>query len=227
MMDIIQANFTPGKVERIIGERPSEEFFNKKFGRYDAAVEEGLNTTTQKQMQFAQLLQMREAGIPVPDETLLEAATIQNKKQLVEQIRMQQEASQQQAQKQAEAELAQAMAQTKLTQARAIADQGLGLERISRVQENESLATEREAKAEHEHTEAILTMIKASKELEGMDIAHVKELVTMWQQLKQQQMAETQMQREESRQNQQDLTDKVTNSAGPAQAQGMGQSVSA
>lgn len=223
MMDIIQANFTPGKIERIIGTTPSDQFFNRKFGRYDAAVEEGLNTTTQKQMQFAQLLQMREAGIPVPDETLLEAATIQNKKQLVEQIRLQQEAQQAQAQKQAEAELAQAMAQTKLTQARAIADQGLGLERISRVQENESLAVEREAKAEHEHTEAILAMIKASKELEGMDIAHVKELVAMWQQLKQQQQLEAQQQRMESRQNQQELTDKVSMSAGAADQPGMGQ----
>ena len=36
-------------------EEPAPQFYNKAFGKYDAAIEEGLNTTTQKQMRFAQL----------------------------------------------------------------------------------------------------------------------------------------------------------------------------
>jgi len=86
ILDIVQANFTPGKVRRIIEAEPTQQFYNKAFGKYDAVVEEGLNTATQKQMQFAQLLQMREIGIAIPDHVLLDAATLQNKKELIETV---------------------------------------------------------------------------------------------------------------------------------------------
>ena len=55
---MIQSNFTPGKIKRIIEQEPTIQFYNKAFGKYDAAVEEGLNTTTQRQMQLVQLLQL-------------------------------------------------------------------------------------------------------------------------------------------------------------------------
>src|SRR5690606_6386309 len=73
MIDLIQANFAPGKIAKILsGKEPAPQFYNKAFGRYDAVVEEGINTTTQKQMQFAQLLQLREVGVPIPDDILVE-----------------------------------------------------------------------------------------------------------------------------------------------------------
>lgn len=223
MMDIIQANFTPGKVQRILGIQPSDQFFNKNFGRYDCAVEEGLNTTTQKQMQFAQLLQLRDAGVPVPNEALLEAATIQNKKELVEQIKAQEQAQAQAAQAQQQAQLEMQLAQTKLTQARAVADQGLGLERISRVQENEALAVEREAKAESDRMSAMLSMVKAMKELDTIDIAQLEKLIQLSQLMKtqeQQQALESQMR---SRENQQELMNQVNMSAMGQSPQGMDQ----
>jgi hypothetical protein len=96
MIDVIQANFTPGKVQKILeGKQPSPQFYNKAFGKYHAAVEEGINTTTQKQMQFAQLFHLREAGVPIPDEQLLEASTIQNKTEIIEAMRAQQQQQQQ------------------------------------------------------------------------------------------------------------------------------------
>ena len=85
ILEVIQNNFTPGKVKRIIEEEPTPEFYNKTFGKYDAVIEEGFNTSTQRQMNFAQLLQLRELGIPIPNESLLDAATIQNKTKLIEQ----------------------------------------------------------------------------------------------------------------------------------------------
>ncbi len=223
MMDVIQANFTPAKVQRIIGEQPSEQFFNKNFGRYDCAVEEGLNTTTQKQMHFAQLLQMREVGVPIPNEALLEAATIQNKKQLIEQINQIEQSQAQAAQAQQQAQLEAQMAQTKLTQARAVADQGLGLERISRVQENEALAVEREAKAENDRMGAMLSMVKAMKELDTIDIDQLEKLIRLSQIMKvqeQQQALESQIR---SKENQQELMNQVNMGAMGQQPQGMNQ----
>ncbi len=185
MIDLIQANFTPGKVKKILeGAEPTAQFYNKAFGKYDAAVEEGLNTTTQKQMQFAQLLNLREAGVPVPDDVLLEASTMQNKKQLIEAItnaKQQQEQAQQQ-QMQSQMELQQA--QTELARARAAADQGLGLERISRVEENQALAVERRAQAVRDEDAGLLDKVRALKELEDLDIAHLEKLVALSQMLR-------------------------------------------
>lgn len=180
MIDVIQANWTPAKIKKILeGEEPSQQFYNKSFGKYHADVEEGLNTTTQKQMQFAQMLQLREAGVPISQVDLLEAATIQNKKIIIENsIAMQQQAQQQQ-QQQAQFALQEQQARTELSYARAKADTGLGLERVSRVQENQALAQERSASAEKEHELALLNFVKALKEIEGIDIAHLEKLITL------------------------------------------------
>lgn len=180
MIDLIQANFMPGKIKKILeGQEPAPQFYNKAFGRYDAVVEEGLNTTTQKQMQFAQLLQLREAGVPIPNESLLEAATIQNKKQLIEAIQQQQQQMQQMQQAQVQAALQEQAARTELAQARSIADRGLGLERASRVQENQALAVERRASAEKEHDLAILNLVKALKEVDTIDLDHIDKLMAL------------------------------------------------
>lgn len=187
MIDLIQANFTPGKVQNILnGEQPAQQFYNKDFGKYDAAVEEGLNTTTQKQMQFAQLLQMREAGIPVPNDVLLEASTMQNKKELIEAIEKEQQQAQQMQQAQMQQSMELQQAQAELARARAAADQGLGLERISRVEENQALAVERRAQAIRDEDAGLLDKVRALKELEELDITHLEKLISLSQMLKMQ-----------------------------------------
>lgn len=178
MIDIIQANFTPGKIKKILeGEEPTQQFYNKAFGKYGAAVEEGFDTTTQKQMQFAQLLQLREVGVQVPDDVLLDAATIQNKKKLTDSIAKQQQQQQQMQEQQQQAAMQEQQARTELAQARAVADKGLGLERVSRVEENRALAVERRAAAVKDHEIGFLNLIKALKELDHMDLEHIEKLI--------------------------------------------------
>jgi hypothetical protein len=185
MLEYYQVNFAPGKVERILKEKASPEFHNKNFGKYDAVVEEGLNTATQKQMQFAQLIQLREIGVQIPDDVLLDAVTIQKKRELMDSIKQQNEQQAQVQQQQAQASIAEAQARTELAQARAAADKGLGLERISRIAENEQLANERAAQAIKDREEAVLAMVKAMKELEGLDLAHIEKLMTLTNMVKQ------------------------------------------
>lgn len=185
MIDLIQANFTPGKVKKILeGEEPTAQFHNKAFGKYHAVVEEGLNTTTQKQMQFAQLLQLREVGVPVPDKSLLEASTMQNKKQLIEDIKEQQQQAQQLQQAQLQSQMQLQQAQAELAKARAAADQGLGLERISRVEENQALAVERRAQAIRDEDAGLLDKVRALKELEDLDLKHLERLIALAQGLR-------------------------------------------
>ncbi len=180
MIDIIQANFMPGKVKKILeGEEPTAQFYNKAFGKYDAVVEEGLNTTTQKQMQFAQMLELRETGVPIPDEELLEAATIQNKTRIIEAIKANQQQAQQMQQMQLQSAIAEQQARTELAKSRSVADQGLGLERVSRIQENKALAVERRAAAAKDEDIAFLNLIKALKEIDTLDLEHMEKLLAM------------------------------------------------
>jgi len=183
-LKLIQSNFTPGKVKRIIEQDPMPQFYNKAFGVYDAAVEEGLNTTTQRQMQFAQLLQLREAGVPIPDETILEAMTLQNKKQLIDTVKASKEQEAQMQQMQLQSAVNKEQAETELAQARAKADTGLGYERMSRIEENKALAEERRAAAISDENLAMLNMVKAIKEIDTIDIDAVHKVLQMMQVIK-------------------------------------------
>ena len=191
MIDLIQTNFTPGKIKKILEDQePSEQFYNKNFGTYHANVEEGLNTSTQKQMNFAQLLQLKEIGMNIPDALLLEQSTIQNKKKLVEALEQAQQQQQQMQQQQSELQMAELQARIQSLQAKAIADQGLGIERASRVEENHSLAIEREAKAEADKDLGLLNLIRAMKEIDTVDIDQMHKIFEIKHGIEQQQMAQ-------------------------------------
>ena len=83
IISAIQTNWTPGKIKKIIKEEPSKEFLTKNWAKYNIVVEEGLNTSTQRQMQFVQLLHLKELGIPVPTSVLIESSTLQDKPKLL------------------------------------------------------------------------------------------------------------------------------------------------
>jgi len=188
MIELIQANFTPGKVKKILeGEEPQPQFYSKAFGKYHCVVEEGLNTSTQRQMQMAQMLMLREAGVPISNEDLIESSTMQNKKQIVESMQQQQQQQAQMQQQQMQAALQEQAARTELAQARAEADRGLGVERTSRVQENQALAVERRAAAVKDQEIGLLNLVKALKEIDTVDLEHVEKLMALERGLREQQ----------------------------------------
>lgn len=178
-VELIQNNYTPGKVRRIIQEEPSPEFYNRAFMKYDAAVEEGLNTTTQKQMQFAQLLQLKQMGLPIPSDQLLEASSLQNKDKLIKSLAMQEQMQQQQAQQQVQLQAQVLQSQIQDTQARAMANQGLGMERISRMEENRALAVERMAEAQKDRDMGVYERIRAAKELTDIDLKQLEKALNL------------------------------------------------
>ena len=199
MIEIIQANYTPGKVKKILeGEEPQPQFYNKAFGIYHAVVEDGLNSSTQKQMQFAQMLQLREVGVPITDEDLLEAATLQGKTEMLQNMQAQKQQAQQAQQAQIDLDQQEQQANIDLSKARAVADEGLGFERYSRVQENEALAVERRAQAEKDHEVGFLNMVKALKEIDDIDINQIHKLIQVSQALKQHEMAIEQHEKEQA-----------------------------
>lgn len=181
--EIVRENYAPSKIMKILKRQPDPRFFDRSSLKYDIVIEEGINTATQNQMQLMQLLHLRQVGVPVPDESLLKCVTLQNKKELIEQVTQNQ---QQAAQKQQQAEEMQvnlAAAQVKLANARAEADAGLGMERISRIGENQALAEERRAEAVRDEHAGILDLTKALKELAGLDIDNIVKQIAMFTQL--------------------------------------------
>lgn len=183
--EAILANFTPGKIRQITGEEPSKLFYKESFANYSIAIEDGLTTSTQKQLQFAQLMELRSINVNVPDRVLLEAVTIQDKQKLIDAIEQDQQAAQQAQQQQMQVEQQELMARTKLALARATADEGLGMERQSRIPENLAMAEERKAASIKDEEIALLNLVKAMKEFDAADLANLKELIAMGQMLKQ------------------------------------------
>jgi len=185
MIDLIQTNYTPGKVKKILEtQEPTNQFYNKAFGKYDAVIEEGMNTTTQKQMEFAQLLQLRELGVPVTNADLIDKATIQGKKELIENMQKEQQQAQQMQQQQAQIQMEEMQARTQLAHARAAADIGLRHERDARVESDKALAIEKIHEANQQDELALLNKVKVLKELETMDIGHIQQLLAMANELK-------------------------------------------
>lgn len=178
-MDYIQANWTPGKIARITEEEPVPEFYTKNFGKYDCVVEEAVATSTQRQLAFQQSVYLRELGLPITDEYILKLSTLQDKDKLIEEMA-------QKAQKQAEMEAKMQQVQIQESQARAedmharaVANQGLGYERASRVAENQALAVERRAAAIKDIESGNLDQIRAAKELQSMNIGDLEKLVNI------------------------------------------------
>lgn len=179
IISLMQLNFTPGKVQRITEEQPTVQFYDRAFGRYDCIVEDGLNTATQRQMQFAQLLQLKEVGVNIPGELLVEAAPVQNKKALREAVAKVEQQVAEAEQRKLEGDMIEQEARTKLAESRAYADEGLGSERISRIQENEALAAERYAEAAKDRALGELNIAKTLKELDDVDISQMEKLLNI------------------------------------------------
>lgn len=177
LVKMIQANFSPGKIKRILGQEPSPRFADKAFGKYDIQVEEGIMTSTQKQMQFAQLLHLKEIGIPIPDDILVDSAVIQKKSELVESLKKQNEQSQQmqQAQEQQQLQSQQVLAETLL--AKADSDHALAAERMSKIRSDKAANLEKITQSQENRASASLDRAKAIKELTDIDLSQMQRAI--------------------------------------------------
>jgi len=179
MVEMVQANFREGKVQRIVNEEVSPQFRQKAFQKFDCEVEEGMDTTTQKQMQFAQMEILTSMGVPIAPEDLIEAATIQNKSEIIENMQRREQQQNQMQQQQTMMQIEVLKAQINDLNSRALANQGLGIERVSRVSENESLSEARHAQAIEDLQDAQLSKARTMKELSDMDLNQIERMLSI------------------------------------------------
>lgn len=171
--------YTPSKVRRIIGREPTPEFFNLNWQKFGCEIEDGLNTGTQKKMEFAQALALLKEGVPISPQQLLKASTLQNKKEYIDDVEKQQQQQQAMEKQKMDAELMAGQANMKLLQSQGNANDAMAEERRSRIDENEMMAIERRAKSISDLQDAQLKKVEALKKLDELDLAHIEKLVNI------------------------------------------------
>lgn len=189
VLKCLQNKYSPEKVERILGERPTDQFYEKQFEQYDAVIKEGVRSQSQKDAYYYEIVNLKREGIvDVPEPEILKAMQMAGMSDLQEAIDQKSQAQQQQQQIAQEKEMQLIDAQIKEKNAladeregRKLSNIGLSLERESEMLQNQSLAELNRAKAIVElsklHEDRIiqaLTMINQISEKEQQEKAQVQ-----------------------------------------------------
>ena len=142
-------------------------------------------TESQQQLEAQQLLYAREIGIPVSSKRILSKLTIQDKEELMEEIEQTEKAQAEQQQQMAQLQMQQMQVdnQTKISYAKS--QDGLANERNAKIQLDKALNAERLARAQEEKTQGTMNLLKAAKELEGIDINNLLQTVQILSQIQQ------------------------------------------
>lgn len=183
-LQAIRKNFSKGKIRNILGYDADPRFWTSHSQKYALAVEEGNYSTSQRQMELQQLLHFKELGIGIADKSILRAAFITNKTQVISD--MEEQAEQQQQQEQA-----QSQQQAKLDNAKIMGLLSKSKVDMAKVQDLNASAGERFAKiqdlqadAEYKSSKADLEMVRSMIELEDMDLANFRSNLEMAQYIK-------------------------------------------
>ncbi len=188
-LKLIQS-WSPEKVQRVINDEPTQEFYNKDFTKYDCVIQEGLLTDTQRQVFFRQLLDLKQIGEPIPPGLLAKAAPIQGKSEYYEEMEKFQQQQAQAAQKQEAIQQKLLQAQQELATSQALHQIASAKERFTRSVANMGLEDERSSEAVQNRTQAVLNQARAMKELDEIDVRTAKDELALASLLREKNKAE-------------------------------------
>ena len=157
----IRKNFSKGKIRNILGHDADPRFWSSHSQKYAVAVEEGNYSATQRQMELQQLLHFKQLGVAVADKSIIRAAFITNKQQVIKDMEEQNQQQQQQAQAQSEQ-------QAKMDEAKIVS-------LLSKSKVDMAKVDEIEASAEHKNMESDLNLVKMMVELEDLQFNQLRE----------------------------------------------------
>ncbi len=169
-IEMQQSLWSVGKVRQIIEEEPTEEFQNNLFFKYSCKVVTGVLTETQQNLEAQQLMQIKEQGGPIEWSDILPKLNIQGKDELLEKMMQREQAAAQQQQQMAQLQMQQMQVdnETKLSYAKS--QRSLADERTAKIQTDVAVAEDKLKRAHQEDTHSMLNLVKALKELQGMDL---------------------------------------------------------
>jgi hypothetical protein len=177
MDDLIVNNWSEGHVARIIGKKPTDRFFDTLFSKFNCVVDEGELTSTQRQFQFLQALQIKQMGVPISNRYIVERSNLQDKKTIIEEMDKMQQQQGQMQQMQMQSEMQKMQAEAQMQTARAENEMASAYEKKTRAVADMSLAKWHEGKAIHDMASGALDNARALKEVESMQTNHLHGLI--------------------------------------------------
>jgi len=197
VIEAIQKNYSYGKIQRIIGEEPTDEFLSGQFEEYDCAIKQAVKTATQREAYYYQLLQLIQLGAPIPWDKVLEVAPLQGNTKLHEILAQQQQQQEQAAQfEQEQLEMQRRLDMASVNQSNALAE-----ERRARVLSDIGLAKERESEVVQNHAKAFLDNAKTIAQIDDIPRKRMIEVLQLAADIRQTEMqqAEAELQRDMKR----------------------------
>ena len=197
VIQCIQKNYSYGKVMRILGEEPTEQFFSGQFEEYDCAITQAVKTATQREAFYYQLLQLVSLGAPIPWPDIMRAAPLQGSTKLHEIMEQQAKQAEEAAALEQEAMQMQKM----LDMAAVNQSTALAEERRARVLADIGLAKERESEVTQNHAKAFLDNAKTIAQIEDIPRKRMVEVLKLAAEIRQQekQQAEEELQKDMKR----------------------------
>ena len=176
IIQMVQHFWSYGKVKQVIGEEPTPEFDDKAFFTYGSKVVQGILTETQQQLELAQLFELQQRfGDVFPPEEIVEVMTIQNKDRIIQKMQAAQKAQQEQQQKMSELQMQQMQVDNETKISYAQSQKSLANEREAKITTDMAIAEDKLKRAHTEDTAALLNVLKALKELDGMDLTQLEQ----------------------------------------------------
>jgi len=159
VLKTIQSKYPPEKVKRILGEEPTQQFYDQEFEQYDCLIKEGVRSASQKDAYYYELVNLKREGIvDVPQTEIIKSLPMSNITEL-------QEAIMQQEQQQSQMAQLQAQQQQEFMQASTDEKTALAQERQTRADANEGLRAERASESVQNIAQAELDRAKATTEI--------------------------------------------------------------
>lgn len=169
-LQAIRKNFSKGKIRNILGAEADPRFFTSHSLKYSISVEEGNYSATQRQTELQQMLNFRELGIAIPDQSIMRAAFITDKQKIMQEMEQQN---------------AQAMqAQAAESQLKAQSEQAKIASTIAKARMDNAKVEEIHASAEHKEMQADLDLVKMAMGLEDIQFNQIRQAFDLAQAMK-------------------------------------------
>lgn len=183
-LQAIRKNFSKGKIRNILGHDADPRFWTSHSQKYSISVEEGNYSASQRQTELTQLLHFKELGMPIANKSIIRAAIITNKSQVI--ADMEEEVKGQSDQAQAQAELAAKESEAKVMGQFAKARSDLAKEKdlMASAQERVAKIEDIHASAEHKQSQADHDLVKTMLELEDMQFNQFRQAFELAQAVK-------------------------------------------
>ena len=179
-MKLVQENWTPEKVQNVVGEQPTPEFFNKLFAKYNIKSVLGVETDTQQQLEAQQLVEARDRlGIPISSKRILQKLQIQSKDEIIQEVEQQEAQQMQQEQAKAQVEMSHLQADIETKKSFSAAEVGKAQERIAKAQQSQVETEVAKVEAHDEHIKSLLEIAEALKVLQGVDLNSIEKKIGM------------------------------------------------